>query len=92
MLEPDHLLFRRQICMSRDIRYYSVNTINVLTGFKFIGEQLGVLEKEGRKDSYIFGFETKCFKEILDIGNCQNSWIREVLILVLIRFLWLVRI
>ena len=27
-----------------------------------------------------------------NVGNCQNSWIREVLILVLIRFLWLVRI
>ena len=36
---------------------YGVRTVNVLTGFKFIGEQIGLLEKEGRADSYIFGFE-----------------------------------
>lgn len=36
---------------------YGVRTINVLTGFKFIGEQIGYLEKSGKKGSYIFGFE-----------------------------------
>ena len=36
---------------------YGVRTINVLTGFKFIGEQIGLLEKQGKADSYIFGFE-----------------------------------
>lgn len=36
---------------------YGVRTINVLTGFKFIGEQILLLEKAGKKDSYIFGFE-----------------------------------
>jgi len=36
---------------------YGVDTINVLTGFKFIGEQIGLLEKQGREDDYIFGFE-----------------------------------
>lgn len=36
---------------------YGVRTINVLTGFKFIGEQIGMLEKKGKADSYIFGFE-----------------------------------
>ena len=36
---------------------YGVKTINVLTGFKFIGEQIGLLEKQGRKFDYIFGFE-----------------------------------
>lgn len=36
---------------------YGVRTVNVLTGFKFIGEQIGRLEKEGKEDSYIFGFE-----------------------------------
>ncbi|MCC8059953.1 MAG: phospho-sugar mutase [Clostridiales bacterium] len=36
---------------------YGVRTINVLTGFKFIGEQIGLLEKQGKEDSYIFGFE-----------------------------------
>ena len=37
--------------------HYGVRTVNVLTGFKFIGEQIGLFEKEGKKDSYIFGFE-----------------------------------
>lgn len=37
--------------------FYGVKVINVLTGFKFIGEQIGLLEKEGHKEDYIFGFE-----------------------------------
>jgi phosphoglucomutase len=37
--------------------HYGVRTINVLTGFKFIGEQIGLLEKEGKESDYIFGFE-----------------------------------
>lgn len=36
---------------------YGVATKNVLTGFKYIGEQIGELESQGRADSYIFGFE-----------------------------------
>lgn len=37
--------------------HYHVRTVNVLTGFKFIGEQIGLLENQGKEDSYIFGFE-----------------------------------
>lgn len=37
--------------------HYGVRTVNVLTGFKFIGEQIGLLEKQGKENSYIFGFE-----------------------------------
>ena len=37
--------------------HYGVRTVNVLTGFKFIGEQIGRLEAAGKADSYIFGFE-----------------------------------
>lgn len=36
---------------------YGVKTINLLTGFKFIGEKIGFLEKENKLDSYILGFE-----------------------------------
>jgi len=36
---------------------YGVETVNVLTGFKFIGEQIARLEREGRADAYICGFE-----------------------------------
>ena len=38
-------------------KHYGVSVKNVLTGFKFIGEQIGILEKENKEDSYIFGFE-----------------------------------
>lgn len=37
--------------------HYGVRTVNVLTGFKFIGEQIRLLEKQGKENSYIFGFE-----------------------------------
>lgn len=36
---------------------YGVELRRTLTGFKFIGEQIGLLESEGRVDRYIFGFE-----------------------------------
>lgn len=36
---------------------YDVELIEVLTGFKFIGEQIGFLEAKGEQDRYIFGFE-----------------------------------
>ena len=36
---------------------YGVKLIEVLTGFKFIGEQIGFLEAEGHPERYIFGFE-----------------------------------
>lgn len=37
--------------------HYGVDTVNVLTGFKYIGEQIGRLEAAGRIEDYIFGFE-----------------------------------
>ena len=39
---------------------YGVSVVNVLTGFKFIGEKIGVLEKKGEKQRYLFGFEESC--------------------------------
>ena len=36
---------------------YGIELRNVLTGFKFIGEQIGLLEAEGHPERYIFGFE-----------------------------------
>ena len=48
--------------------HYGVRTVNVLTGFKFIGEQIGLLEKQGKEDSYIFGFEGSAgFAKMQDI-------------------------
>lgn len=36
---------------------YDVELIDVLTGFKFIGEQIAFLEEKGEENRYIFGFE-----------------------------------
>lgn len=36
---------------------YGVELRNVLTGFKFIGEQIAFLEADGHPERYIFGFE-----------------------------------
>ena len=49
---------------------YGVKTVNVLTGFKFIGEQIGYLEKEGKADHYIFGFEES-------YGYLSGSYVRD---------------
>lgn len=49
---------------------YGVKTINVLTGFKFIGEQIGLLEKQGRESDYIFGFEES-------YGYLTGSYVRD---------------
>lgn len=38
-------------------KHYQVKVKNVLTGFKYIGEQIGELEKKGEADRFIFGFE-----------------------------------
>ena len=42
---------------ARIAEHYGLRTIDVLTGFKFIGEQIGYLEAQGKEESYIFGFE-----------------------------------
>ena len=42
----------KEIC-----KEYGVELLNMLTGFKFIGEQIGLLEQKGEEDRYIFGFE-----------------------------------
>ena len=36
---------------------YGVKVINILTGFKYIGEQIGLLEEKGEENRYIMGFE-----------------------------------
>ncbi len=36
---------------------YGVTVINILTGFKYIGEQIRLLEEKSEKNRFIFGFE-----------------------------------
>ena len=50
--------------------HYGVELRNVLTGFKFIGEQIGLLEKDGEADRYIFGFEES-------YGYLSGSFVRD---------------
>lgn len=50
--------------------HYGVKTRNVLTGFKFIGEKIGLLEQEGRIDRYIFGFEES-------YGYLSGTYVRD---------------
>lgn len=50
--------------------HYGVKTIDVLTGFKFIGEQIGLLEKAGRLNDYIFGFEES-------YGTLSSTYVRD---------------
>ena len=50
--------------------HYGLRTVNVLTGFKFIGEQIGKLEQQGRADSYVFGFEES-------YGYLTGSYVRD---------------
>lgn len=49
---------------------YGVRTINVLTGFKYIGEQIGMLEQKGKAGNYIFGFEESC-------GYLSGHYVRD---------------
>ena len=49
---------------------YGVRTVNVLTGFKYIGEQIGFLEQAKKTDSFVFGFEES-------YGYLSGSYVRD---------------
>ena len=49
---------------------YGVQTVNVLTGFKFIGEVIGKLEQQNRTQDYICGFEES-------YGYLTGSYVRD---------------
>ncbi len=49
---------------------YGVELREVLTGFKFIGEQIGFLEDKGEEYRYIFGFEES-------YGYLAGSYVRD---------------
>jgi phosphoglucomutase len=49
---------------------YGVKVIDVLTGFKFIGEQIGFLEEKHEENRYIFGFEES-------YGYLAGSYVRD---------------
>ena len=49
---------------------YQVRVIDVLTGFKYIGEQILFLEEKGAQNDYLFGFEESC-------GYLTNTDVRD---------------
>lgn len=55
----------KKICQN-----YGVELIEVLTGFKFIGEQIGLLEEKGEENRYILGFEES-------YGYLAGSYVRD---------------
>ena len=56
--------------VDRIAKRYGAEVIETLTGFKYIGEEIGRLEKEGRLDDYVFGFEESC-------GYLIGSYVRD---------------
>ncbi len=51
-------------------KHYGVEIINVLTGFKYIGEQILLLEKQKQEERFIFAFEESH-------GYLSKSYVRD---------------
>ena len=71
---PEHPVFIKTI-VTMDLAekiasHYGVETVNVLTGFKFIGEVIGRMEAKGREADYICGFEES-------YGYLTGSYVRD---------------
>lgn len=71
---PEHPVFIKTI-VTMDLaekiaEQYGVETVNVLTGFKFIGEVIGRMEAKGRESDYICGFEES-------YGYLTGSYVRD---------------
>ena len=71
---PAHPVFVKTI-VTMDLaekiaNHYGVETVNVLTGFKFIGEVIGRLEAQNREKDYICGFEES-------YGYLTGSYVRD---------------
>ena len=89
-LLADFVLARRQgknnmlykTIVSSDIameiaKQYQSGIKEILTGFKYIGEQIAILEKEGRQDDFALGYEesygylaTPAFRDKDGVGTC----------------------
>ena len=71
---PDNPIVLKTIVttdMIKDIaNHYSVNIIDVLTGFKYIGEKISLLEKNKQQKSFIFGLEES-------FGYLSGDYVRD---------------
>ena len=71
---PEHPVFVKTV-VTMDLaekiaEHYGLETVNVLTGFKFIGEVIGKLEAQGREKDYVCGFEES-------YGYLTGSYVRD---------------
>ena len=72
-MPPDPVMIKTIVTTDMGERvaaHYGVRTINVLTGFKFIGEQINLLENRGNTESFVFGFEESC-------GYLSGTYVRD---------------
>ena len=71
---PENPVAIRTIVSTRMVdaiaEHHGVKMITTLTGFKFIGEQIGLLEKDGQVQRFIFGFEES-------VGYLSGSHVRD---------------
>lgn len=49
---------------------YGAKVVDVLTGFKYIGDVINKLEQKGEQSRYVFGFEESC-------GYLKGSYVRD---------------
>lgn len=49
---------------------YGVQVVDVLTGFKYIGNEIYKLEKRGESERFVFGFEESC-------GYLKGTYVRD---------------
>ena len=54
----------------RVAKHYGVKMVNVLTGFKFIGEQIGLLEQKNQLERFLFGLEES-------YGYLSGTYVRD---------------
>lgn len=71
---PKHPIVMKTIVTTdiaeRIARDYGVTMMNVLTGFKFIGEKIGYLEQRDQLDSFLFGLEES-------YGYLSGTYVRD---------------
>ena len=71
---PNHPVFVKTIVTidlaEKIAEHYGIETLNVMTGFKFIGETIEKLKAEDREKDYIFGFEES-------YGYLTGSYVRD---------------
>lgn len=63
LLSEDSVVFKTIVTTSMAEHIaaeYGVQTINTLTGFKYIGEQIGKLESSGQLNRFVLGVEESC--------------------------------